>query len=70
MSTAPVSAQKPDPAVIFDALNAYQRSAALKAAIELDLFTALSGGKTASEVAASIGATARGVRILCDYLVI
>ena len=71
MSTAPVSAQKPDPAVIFDALNAYQRSAGLKAAIELDLFTALSGGqKTASEVAANISATERGVRILCDYLVI
>jgi len=71
MSTAPVSVQKPDPAVIFEALNAYQKSAALKAAIELDLFTALSGGKkTASELAASISAAERGVRILCDYLVI
>jgi 2-polyprenyl-3-methyl-5-hydroxy-6-metoxy-1,4-benzoquinol methylase len=71
MPTAPVSAQKPDPAVIFDTLNAYQRSAALKAAIELDVFTTLSGGKkTAEEIAAAIGATERGVRILCDYLVI
>ena len=71
MSTAPVSAQKPDPAVIFDALNAYQRSAALKAAIELDIFTGISRGKhTASELAQTIGATERGVRILCDYLVL
>src|SRR5579883_2433356 len=71
MSTAPVSAQTPDPAVIFDALNAYQRSAALKAAIELDLFTTISGGKkTVKEVAASIASTERGVRILCDFLVI
>lgn len=71
MSTAPVSAQKPDPAVIFDLMNAYQRSAAVKAAIELDLFTAISpGNRTVKEIAASIGATERGVRILCDYLVI
>jgi 2-polyprenyl-3-methyl-5-hydroxy-6-metoxy-1,4-benzoquinol methylase len=71
MSTAPISASKPDPAVIFDLMNAYQRSAAMKAAIELDLFSAISpGNRTAKEIAASIGATERGVRILCDYLVI
>jgi 2-polyprenyl-3-methyl-5-hydroxy-6-metoxy-1,4-benzoquinol methylase len=71
MSTAPVSASKPDPAVIFDLMNAYQRSAAMKAAIELDLFSAIStGSATAKEIAANIGATERGVRILCDYLVI
>jgi hypothetical protein len=71
MSTAPISAPKPDPAVIFEALNAYQRSAALKAAIELDLFTQISrGSHTAKEIAQDIGATERGVRILCDYLVI
>jgi SAM-dependent methyltransferase len=71
MSTVPVSAQKPDPAVIFEALNAYQRSAALKAAIELDIFTVISrGNHTASELAQTIGATERGIRILCDYLVL
>jgi 2-polyprenyl-3-methyl-5-hydroxy-6-metoxy-1,4-benzoquinol methylase len=71
MSIAPVSVQKPDPAVIFEALNAYQRSAALKAAIELDIFTRISrGSQTASELAQTIGATERGVRILCDYLVL
>ena len=43
----------------------------MKAAIELDLFSAISSGsRTAKEIAASIGATERGVRILCDYLVI
>lgn len=71
MSTAPVSAQKPDPGVIFDLMNSYQRSAAMKAAIELDLFTAISpGNRTTREIAATLDATERGVRILCDYLVI
>jgi|RhiMethySRZTD1v2_1073278.scaffolds.fasta_scaffold320744_2 2-polyprenyl-3-methyl-5-hydroxy-6-metoxy-1,4-benzoquinol methylase len=67
--TAPHSA--PDPAIVFDALNAYQRTEALKAAIELDLFSAISAGPTsAAELAGSLQATERGVRILSDFLVI
>jgi ubiquinone/menaquinone biosynthesis C-methylase UbiE len=59
------------PARIFNALTGYQRTAALRAAIELDLFTALDEGKrTAAEVAEYCGASPRGVRILCDYLTI
>src|SRR5690348_14171257 len=66
-STAPTS--QPNPAIIFDMLNAYQRSAALKAAIDLDLFTVLGSGKqTAAEIAKETGASERGIRILCDYL--
>lgn len=69
MSTAPASA--PNPGVIFETLNAYQRSMALKAAIDLDLFTAIAGGsQTAGAIAVAAGASPRGVRILCDYLVI
>lgn len=36
---------KPTPERIFQLFNAYQRTAALKAAIELDLFTAVAQGK-------------------------
>jgi SAM-dependent methyltransferase len=59
----------PSPAHIFQTLNAYQQTAALKAAIELDLFTHIShGAKTAGEIAAGAKASQRGIRILCDYL--
>lgn len=67
----PSTGQQPNPAVIFDTLNAYQRSAALKAAIELDVFTEIArGSRTADAIAKAVSASPRGVRILCDYLVI
>jgi 2-polyprenyl-3-methyl-5-hydroxy-6-metoxy-1,4-benzoquinol methylase len=70
MSTASAST-RPTPEHIFNTLNAYQQSAALKAAIELGVFTAIDQGKkTAGEIAAAITAAPRGVRILCDFLVI
>ncbi|MFL6274741.1 MAG: methyltransferase [Blastocatellia bacterium] len=62
---------QPSPEILFEALAAYQRTAALKAAIELDLFTAIAEGATTAEVLAEkCNASARGLRILCDYLVI
>ncbi|MDT4952521.1 MAG: hypothetical protein QOJ02_659 [Acidobacteriota bacterium] len=62
---------QPSPELFFETVNAYQRTAALKAALELDLFTALSEGEqTAKEVAARCEASERGTRILCDYLCI
>ncbi|MEJ7605263.1 MAG: methyltransferase dimerization domain-containing protein [Bryobacteraceae bacterium] len=71
MVTLPAAAQQPNPALIFEALNAYQRSASLKAAIELDLFTAIDDGhRTSAEIAAATHCSLRGTRILCDYLVI
>jgi ubiquinone/menaquinone biosynthesis C-methylase UbiE len=61
----------PSPERFFETVNAYQRPAAIKAAVELDLFTALGEGrKTAAELAERCEASERGVRILCDYLVI
>ena len=61
----------PNPALFFDTVNAYQRTEALKAAIELDVFTAVGEGKsTAKEIAQACGTAERGARILCDYLVI
>ncbi|HEV2499526.1 MAG TPA: class I SAM-dependent methyltransferase [Terriglobia bacterium] len=59
------------PAKIFDTLVAHQQSDALKAAIELDLFTAVGEGHTtAADLARRCGASPRGVRILADYLTI
>jgi 2-polyprenyl-3-methyl-5-hydroxy-6-metoxy-1,4-benzoquinol methylase len=59
------------PALYFDTINAYQQTAALKTAIELDLFTAIAEGReTAQEIAESRESAERGVRILCDYLTV
>ena len=61
----------PSPALLFETVNAYQRSAAIKAAIELDLFTAIADDHATPEaLAAQCQASVRGVRILCDYLTI
>lgn len=69
MSASGGFAHEPNPGIIFDNLNAYQRSAALKAAIELDLFTEIArGNRSADAIAQAVRASTRGVRILCDYL--
>jgi ubiquinone/menaquinone biosynthesis C-methylase UbiE len=61
----------PSPALIFDTLTAYQRTSALRAAIQLDLFTAIGEGKkTPAEIASRIQASEKGTRVLCDFLVI
>ena len=71
MSTEAQQTRQPSPALIFDTLNGYQRSQAIKTAVELELFTAIGEGKTtAKEIAERCGASARGTRILCDFLTI
>lgn len=56
---------------MFQTINAYQRTEAIKAAIELELFTAIGEGKNApAAIAQRCGAAERGVRILCDFLTI
>ena len=61
----------PGPERIFETMFAHQRTAALKAAIEFDLFTAIGEGvDTASALASRARAPERGIRILCDYLTI
>jgi 2-polyprenyl-3-methyl-5-hydroxy-6-metoxy-1,4-benzoquinol methylase len=68
-AVAPTASPSPD--LIFTTLNAYQRTAALRGAIELDLFTALSeGNNTPDALAGRCQASERGMRILCDFLVI
>ena len=69
MSSAPQA--HPTPALFFDTMNAYLRTAALKGAIRLDVFTAIGeGNTTAKALAARCHTSERGMRILCDYLVI
>ena len=64
-------AQQPSPQLFFHTLNAYQQTEALKAAIELEVFTAIGEGKTtAAEIATRCNAAERGIRILCDFLCI
>ena len=59
----------PSPELFFQTAAAYQQTAALKGAVELDLFTAISRGKgTTREIADECKASERGMRILCDYL--
>jgi 2-polyprenyl-3-methyl-5-hydroxy-6-metoxy-1,4-benzoquinol methylase len=61
----------PSPEHFFEAATSYQRSAALKAAVELELFTAVAeGSRDAHAIAARCNASERGVRILADFLVI
>jgi hypothetical protein len=65
------SSSQPTPALLFDTINAHQRTEAIKAAIELSLFTAIAKGDTSAKaIALTCGASERGTRILCDYLVI
>jgi 2-polyprenyl-3-methyl-5-hydroxy-6-metoxy-1,4-benzoquinol methylase len=69
MSSSP--AQQPSPILFFQTINAYQRTEALKAAIELDVFTAIGeGNTTAGKIAQRCEASERGTRILCDFLTI
>jgi DNA-binding IclR family transcriptional regulator len=71
MISAALAQTQADPAVIWNTINAYQRTAALRAADELDLFTAIGEGiDRVEELARRCNASIRGVRILCDYLTV
>ena len=61
----------PSPALVFETLFAYQRTAALRAAIVLDLFRAIGEGPgDVPSIARRCSASERGIRILCDFLTI
>ena len=67
----PSTGSRPTPERIFNTLNAYQQTAALRTAIELDVFSAIgAGAETAAAIATKTGAAERGARTLCDYLTI
>jgi len=64
------SGTQPSPALFFDTVNAYQKTAALKAAIELDVFTQIAKkAVTVRQLAEVCRSSPRGIEILCDYLV-
>jgi hypothetical protein len=64
--TAPVTPER-----IFQVMTAFQHTAALRAAIELNVFTAIGeGNKTAAAIAAACGSAERGIRILCDTMTV
>jgi 2-polyprenyl-3-methyl-5-hydroxy-6-metoxy-1,4-benzoquinol methylase len=67
----PSGQTQPNPEKIFDTLNSFQKTAALKAGIELDVFTAVGeGADTPAALATRCKASERGMRTLCDYLTI
>jgi SAM-dependent methyltransferase len=69
MSSSP--AQQPSPQLFFQTINAHQHTEALKAAIDLEVFTAIAeGNQTVADIAKRVNAAERGVRILCDTLCI
>jgi ubiquinone/menaquinone biosynthesis C-methylase UbiE len=64
-----LSAGLPSPALFLETAMAYRRTAALRAAMALDLFTALGNGPLdAATLAERCKAAPRGIRILCDVL--
>ena len=57
--------------LVFETLQAHQRTSALRAGIELKLFTAIGAGHRTPEALAPVcNASARGLRVLCDFLTI
>jgi len=68
---ATVPHQQPTPERFFNAVNAHQQTEAIKAAIELEIFTAIAeGNTTAATIAKRCAAAERGARTLCDFLTI
>ena len=65
------AAQQPSPQLFFQTINAHQQTEALKAGIELEVFTAIGeGNTTAAQIAKRCQTSERGMRILCDFLTI
>jgi ubiquinone/menaquinone biosynthesis C-methylase UbiE len=65
------AAQQPSPQLFFQTINAHQRTEALKAAIELEVFTAIGeGNTTAADIAKRCQTSEKGMRVLCDFLTI
>ena len=62
---------RPTPERIFATLTAYQSTAALRAAIDLSVFTLIAeGARDAVALASKSAASERGIRMLCDYLTV
>jgi ubiquinone/menaquinone biosynthesis C-methylase UbiE len=56
---------------VYDAVLAYRKTAALTAAVQLDIFTLIGAGAVTSDALSEKAATSsRGMRILCDFLTV
>ena len=56
---------------VYDVALGYQKTAALIAAVKLDIFTLIGNGNITPDVLSfKTGASVRGLRILCDYLTV
>lgn len=65
----PNNTNEPSPELFFETINAYQKTGALKAALELGFFTAIGkSAATAAEIASHCRCPERGIRILGDNL--
>jgi 2-polyprenyl-3-methyl-5-hydroxy-6-metoxy-1,4-benzoquinol methylase len=59
------------PSLFLDTVNAYQRTAVIKAAIQFDVFTMIGGGsETVQRLASKCETSERGMRVLCDCLTV
>jgi len=59
------------PELYYEMVNGHQRTAAIRTAIDLDLFRAIGDGPgDVASLARQCSASERGIRILCDYLTI
>lgn len=60
-----------NPAPIFECFSAYQKTAAMQAAVDVGLFSAIAAGHSTAAGAAKVcQASVKGMRVLCDYWVI
>jgi len=65
--TQPAPGVTPD--LFWETMTGFQRSAVLKTAVDLEIFTKIGeGNSTAGDIATACDASERGVRIICDSL--
>jgi 2-polyprenyl-3-methyl-5-hydroxy-6-metoxy-1,4-benzoquinol methylase len=68
---SPEARPQASPFRLFQAINGFHLTEAIRSAIELDIFTAIGAGhRTAAAVARHCSVAERGARILCDFLVV
>jgi 2-polyprenyl-3-methyl-5-hydroxy-6-metoxy-1,4-benzoquinol methylase len=61
----------PDPTWLLDEFRAFERTLALRTAIEMDLFTRIAAGaNSVRALAAAVDASERGLAALCDFLAV
>jgi len=71
MSAQQMPAVPPSPMLLFNTVMSVQRAYALKAAVDLDIFSAIArGSHTGPEIAKACSASERGVRMIADAMTV